>query len=218
MIKTNESDLHSFAERLRSYRKAANLSQGQVIIKLQTDYNIDIVQASLSKYESGTHEPNLRTVKALAEIYGVDPQELLFPSESELPVMQHTITVYGRIPAGVPFEAIQDLLEDVEIPSWLAEKKGLFGLKVVGDSMNKVIPDGAIAVLQKTPHLENGDIGAVMVNGYDATLKKFFRLTDSVVLEPLSFNPDHEPMVIKDGTMEIQTIGKLVWFCAAQEW
>lgn len=206
-------------DRLRDLRKLYGYTQGQLA------YKLGITAGAVAHWESGSRSPSRDQIILLAEVFDVTSDYLIglttVPNgevKTNVTVMQSKIHVYGRIPAGVPFEAIQDLLEDVEVPSWLAEKKGLFGLKVVGDSMNKVIPDGAIAVLQKTPHLENGDIGAVMVNGYDATLKKFFRLTDSVVLEPLSFNPDHEPMVIKDGTMEIQTIGKLVWFCAAQEW
>jgi repressor LexA len=209
----------AFKENLRKAREMAGVSQAKLAGMLS------ITQSAVTHWENGSRQPDIETINKLADIFGVSIDFLIgtttVPDGVVVPkvtVMQSKIHVYGRIPAGVPFEAIQDILEDVEVPSWLAEKKGLFGLKVVGDSMNKVIPDGAIAVLQKTHHLENGDIGAVMVNGYDATLKKFFRLTDSVVLEPLSFNPEHEPIVIKDGTTEVQTIGKLVWFCAAQEW
>lgn len=216
MINTNVLENSLFGERLKLHRKQLNLSQGQVIIKLQSEYGIEITQASLSKYESGTHEPNLKTLKALAEIYGIDPHELLSSHEQQLPVMSHKIPVYGRIPAGVPFEAIQDLLEDVEIPTWLAEKKGLFGLKVVGDCMNRVLPDGSIAVLQMTDTLNNGDIGAIMVNGFDATLKKFYRLTDSIVLESLSYNTEYTPLLYRED-VEVRPIGKLVWFCAGQE-
>jgi repressor LexA len=211
--------LKSFAERLKVAIELSNLKPSELSAKT------GLSQSLISQYLGGRFEAKNDKISVLAEALNVDESWLAGFSEdlnrypsSNVTVMQSKIHVYGRITAGVPFEAIQDILEDVEVPSWLAEKKGLFGLKVVGDSMNKVIPDGAIAVLQKTHHLENGDIGAVMVNGYDATLKKFFRLTDSVVLEPLSFNPDHEPIVIKDGTTEVQTIGKLVWFCAAQEW
>ena len=137
--------------------------------------------------------------------------------KTNITIMRSKIQVYGRIPAGTPFEAIQDLLEDVAIPDWLAKKKDLFGLLVVGDSMNKIVPDGAIAVLQKMDHLNNGEIGAVLVNGFDATLKKFFKLTDNIVLEPLIYIPDHKAMVIENDSVEVKVIGKLLWFCAAGE-
>jgi repressor LexA len=79
--------------------------------------------------------------------------------------------------------------------------------------MDKVIPDGYIALLQKTDVLENGEIGAVLINGFDATLKKFFRLTDFMVLEPLSHNPQHQPTTIGRDGPEIKVLGKLLWAC-----
>jgi repressor LexA len=202
---------------MQSARIKAGLSQEQTIIKLST-LGIELSRSAMSKYETSVNSPSIELINALSKIYGTDP--MIFLSDdysSTIHVMTNKIPVYGRIPAGIPFEAIQDLLEEVEIPSWLAEKKGLFGLKVVGDSMNKVLPDGSIAVLQKTDTLNNGEIGAILVNGFDATLKKFYQLTDSIVLEPLSYNPDNKTLIYTDET-EIRPIGKLVWFCAAQSW
>lgn len=217
MKNTNNFEDSIFGKRLKDLRLKAGLTQGQVILKLQNTFNIDITQASLSKYESGTHEPNLKTLKVLAEIYNVDPTELLFLEEKNPMTMTFTVPVFGHIPAGTPFEAIQDILDEVSIPEWLSKKKDLFGLKVVGDSMNRVLPDGCIAVLQKTNVLNNGDIGAILVNGYDATIKKFFKLTDSIVLEPLSFNPDHKPIIIENGQETVVPIGKLLWYCAPRD-
>ena len=55
-----------------------------------------------------------------------------------------------------------------------------------------------------------------MVNGDDATVKKFYRLTDSYVLEPVSFNPEQHPLIIKDGTDPVSVIGKLIWYCSKE--
>jgi len=109
-------------------------------------------------------------------------------------------------------------LGEIDVPGWLAKKDNLFGLIVTGDSMSRVVPDGYIAVLQKTDTLENGEIGAILVNGYDATLKKFFKLTDYIVLEPLSYNAEHKPLMIGKNEPEVKVLGKLVWACAAQGW
>lgn len=213
MKNTNNFYDSIFGKRLKDLRVKAGLTQGQVILKLQNTFNIEITQASLSKYESGTHEPHLKTLKVLAEIYDVNPTEILFLEDKSTLTLTSTIHVYGHIPAGTPFEAIQDILDEVSIPEWLSKKKDLFGLKVVGDSMNRALPDRCIAVLQKTNVLENGEIGAILVNGYDATIKKFFKLTDSIVLEPLSFNPDHKPIIIENGQETVVPIGKLLWYC-----
>jgi repressor LexA len=213
--------VETFAERLQQALQFRNIKPSELATK--TGFS----QSLISQYLSGKFEAKNDKISSIATALNVSESWLAgFSSDIEIkeinkliiPVraMTNKIPVYGRIPAGVPFEAIQDMLEDVEIPSWLAEKKDLFGLKVIGDSMNKVVPDGAIAVLQKTEHLNNGEIGAILVNGFDATLKKFYKLTDSIVLEPLSYNPSYEPMVIKENGQDVKAIGRLVWFCAAE--
>jgi len=201
---------------IKETREKANLTQLELILKLK-EYDFEVTQSGLSKYENNVNYPTIEFIRVFSKICNVSP--LIFidnVTENNFQVMTNKIPVYGRIPAGTPFEAIQDLLEDVEIPSWLAEKKDLFGLKVVGDSMNKVLPDGAIAVLQRTSELNNGEIGAILVNGFDATLKKFYKLTDSIVLEPLSYNPENKPIVFAEGSQEVRPIGKLLWYCAGE--
>jgi len=108
-------------------------------------------------------------------------------------------------------------LYKIFIDNWISKKKDLFSLKFVGDSMKRALPDGCIAVLQKTNVLEHGNIGTILINGYDATIKKFFKLTDSVVLEPLSFNPDHKAIIIENDQETVVPIGKLLWYCAARD-
>ena len=208
---------HDAGALLKKAREKAGYSQVDVVERL-ANLGIVLTQSALSKYENSVNSPNVEIVKAFSEIYNVSPLYFINVIDSEnITIMTNRVPVYGRIPAGTPFEAIQDILEDVQIPDWLAKKKDLFGLKVVGDSMNKVVPDGFIAVLQKTDLLENGEIGAVLVNGFDATLKKFYKLTDSIVLEPLSYNPEHTPTMINPGGYDVKIIGKLLWCCAAGE-
>ena len=129
--------------------------------------------------------------------------------------MSNTTNVIGVVPAGTPIEAIEDIIGEIEYPSRFANKE-VFALQIKGDSMNKILPDGCIGLFEKTSTLENGEIGAIMVNGDDATVKKFYRLTDSYVLEPVSFNPEQHPLIIKDGTDPVSVIGKLIWYCSKE--
>lgn len=208
----------TFGERLRELRKASRMTQKEL------GAANDIGESSVSMYEQGYREPDIETIEALADFFNVDLNYLFGRTDTTtfIPVNRviptsRMIPVYGRIPAGIPFEAIEDLQETVEVPRWLAQKENIFGLKVVGDSMSRIVPDGYIAIIQKVEMLENGEIGAIMVNGSDATLKKFFRLTDYVVLEPLSYNAEHKPMMIGKDDPEVIVIGKMLWACAAHE-
>lgn len=205
-----------FGNKLRELRTINKISQGQLA------YKLDVTPGTVAHWETGRRRPNFEMVNKLSEIFGVTVDYLIGKTTvpdgeviTNLQSMKKSITVYGRIPAGVPFEAIEDICESVEIPSWLEKKKDLFGLLVVGDSMSKVLPDGAIAVLQKCDILNNGEIGAIMVNGYDATIKRFYKLKTSIVLEPDSYNPEHKPIIIEEGTESVRVIGKVIWYCAS---
>lgn len=196
-------------EMIKYYRKKLGLTQEEL-----GNY-VGVQKSAIAKYENGRIE-NLKrtTIEKLSELFGILPSELLGISATSN-VMTNTTNVIGVIPAGTPLEAIEDIIGEIEYPSRFANKE-VFALQIKGDSMNKVLPDGCIGLFEKTSTLENGEIGAIMVNGDDATVKKFYRLTDSYLLEPLSFNPEQHPLIIKDGTDPVSVIGKLIWYCSKE--
>ena len=196
-------------EMIKYYRKKLGLTQEEL-----GNY-VGVQKSAIAKYENGRIE-NLKrsTIEKLSELFGILPSELLGISATNN-VMSNTTNVIGVIPAGTPLEAIEDIIGEIEYPSRFANKE-VFALQIKGDSMNKVLPDGCIGLFEKTSTLENGEIGAIMVNGDDATVKKFYRLTDSYVLEPLSFNPEQHPLIIKDGTDPVHAIGRLIWYCSKE--
>ena len=196
-------------EMIKYYRKKLGLTQEEL-----GNY-VGVQKSAIAKYENGRIE-NLKrsTIEKLSELFGILPSELLGISATNN-VMSNTTNVIGVIPAGTPLEAIEDIIGEIEYPSRFANKE-VFALQIKGDSMNKVLPDGCIGLFEKTSTLENGEIGAIMVNGDDATVKKFYRLTDSYVLEPVSFNPEHHPLIIKDGTVPVHAIGRLIWYCSKE--
>ena len=196
-------------EMIKYYRKKLGLTQEEL-----GNY-VGVQKSAIAKYENGRIE-NLKrtTIEKLSELFGILPSELLGISATNN-VMSNTTNVIGVVPAGTPIEAIEDIIGEIEYPSRFANKE-VFALQIKGDSMNKVLPDGCIGLFEKTSTLENGEIGAIMVNGDDATVKKFYRLTDSYVLEPLSFNPEQHPLIIKDGTDPVSVIGKLIWYCSKE--
>ena len=196
-------------EMIKYYRKKLGLTQEEL-----GNY-VGVQKSAIAKYENGRIE-NLKrsTIEKLSELFGILPSELLGIGATNN-VMSNTTNVIGVVPAGTPLEAIEDIIGEIEYPSRFANKE-VFALQIKGDSMNKVLPDGCIGLFEKTSTLENGEIGAIMVNGDDATVKKFYRLTDSYVLEPLSFNPEQHPLIIKDGTVPVHAIGKLIWYCSKE--
>lgn len=119
----------------------------------------------------------------------------------ELPVM-------GRIAAGVPIEAISEVSHTVAVPNQMLSGKGHhYALEVKGDSMIDVgINDGDIVVIRETTTADNGDIVVALVEGQEATLKRFRQQGHTIALE--AANPAYETRLYRDDQVKVQ--GRLV--------
>ena len=119
----------------------------------------------------------------------------------ELPVM-------GRIAAGTPIEAIQQVSHNVAVPAAMLSAAGRhYALEVKGDSMIEAgINSGDIVVIQEQPTAQNGDIVVALIEGEEATLKTFRRRGTTIALE--AANPAYETRLYQDHQVRVQ--GKLV--------
>ncbi len=97
-----------------------------------------------------------------------------------------TIPVLGSVPAGIPLEAIEDVLGWEEIPAAMCNGgREYFALRVTGDSMWPDYLEGDVVIVRKTPTCDSGDVCVVYVNGYDATLKTVkFQADGSLTIIP----------------------------------
>ncbi len=122
--------------------------------------------------------------------------------------------VYGRIAAGQP-NWVEECIEgkipiDPELMNIINPEECFF-LKVNGESMNKLVKNGAFALIRKTDVVENGEVAVVLVNGYDATLKKFKTLNNGyIMLEPQSNSDEFEPIIIDPKKDSIKILGKYI--------
>lgn len=118
------------------------------------------------------------------------------------------LPLLGRIAAGVPIESINDVPPQVAVPgAMISGSARHYALEVKGDSMIEAgINDGDVVVIRETSSAETGDIVVAQVEGYEATLKRFRRSGDSIVLE--AANPAYEPRVLPVGAVKVQ--GRLV--------
>ena len=120
--------------------------------------------------------------------------------------------VYGKISAGIPNwaeECLEGYLPIDPNLMGIINPEECFFLKVNGESMNKVIQNGAYALIRKQDIVENGEIAAVLVNGFEATLKKFTKQGDLVILEPMSNDPSFTTQVYNKDT-DIKILGKYI--------
>jgi repressor LexA len=114
----------------------------------------------------------------------------------------------GKIAAGTPIEAINQVSHHISVPSeMITNHNNHYALEIKGDSMIEAgINDGDIVVIKEQSSANNGDIVVALIEGHEATLKRFRRHGRSIALEPA--NSAYETRVIPDNLIEIQ--GRLV--------
>ena len=117
------------------------------------------------------------------------------------------IPVVGRIAAGLPLYAQQEWEGGIVVDTALFRGDNLFALRIKGDSMQGVgIFDGDLAICEPRQYAEDGNIVAVLINGEEATVKRFFLRKDHVLLKPE--NPAYETM--RYGFGEVLVQGKVI--------
>jgi repressor LexA len=117
------------------------------------------------------------------------------------------VPLLGRIAAGSPIEALRDVTETIEVPSFLLRGGEHYALEVVGDSMIEAgIFDGDTAIVQQTETADNGQIVVALIDGHEVTLKRLRRKGASIALEPA--NPSYETRIF--GPSQVKLQGRLV--------
>lgn len=118
------------------------------------------------------------------------------------------LPLLGRIAAGTPIEAINEGIGSVAVPGAMVAGSGKhYALEVKGDSMiDAGINSGDVVIIRETSAADNGDIVVAQVEGYEATLKRFRKSGDMVMLE--AANPAYETRLLRADQVEVQ--GKLV--------
>lgn len=126
-----------------------------------------------------------------------------------LTVASTGIPVLGRIAAGIPLQAIQEVEEFLPVSPGLFRGEELFALRVKGDSMRDVgILAGDIAVVNRKQDVAQGKIAAVLLDD-DATLKFVHRRDGDVILR--GANPTfHEIVVRQDDSRSLRILGEYV--------
>lgn len=193
-----------FSSNLRKYMSLNNKTQVDLINDL--GFN----KSAVSTWCNGTRLPRMDKVDALAKYFGIRRSDLI-EDKSESKIKPTTIPVLGSVPAGIPIEAIQDIIDYEEIDVATAAKGEYFALQVKGSSMEPRICEGDIVIVRKQDDVESGEIAIVMVNGDNATIKRLLKYEDGIRLMPT--NPAYEPLYFtNDEILEkpVKVIGKVI--------
>ena len=194
----------TFQNRLKKAMEIRGIKQVDLVEKTGLDKTL------INKYLAGISRARQQKLTLLADTLNVNEVWLIgydVPMDRDLTIGTNLVTnsavvfVYGSIPAGIPMECIEDILDTEEIPvDMLKGGKQYFGLKVRGNSMEPEYLDGDTLILEKADDCESGDDCVVMVNGDDGTFKRVFKNENGIILQPL--NPSYSPMVYSNEQIE----------------
>ena len=198
-------------EKIRNLRKKNNWKQEQLAEILNKEYGLKTDRVMISKWENGYQVPVLYTISCLAKVFNVSIDYLNGNGAMNIKEKGVSIPVLGYVRAGIPIEAVEDILDYEEISQEMASQGEYFALSIKGDSMEPRITEGDVVIVRKQGIVENGELAVVLVNGNDATVKKFYMNENGVTL--ISTNPSYEPFYYSKEQVEklpVQIIGKVV--------
>lgn len=192
--------------------KALRLERGLRQIDLAN--KIGVLQSTISQWENGKIEPDIENLIKIASVFETSIDNVL--GEEALRYSSSTggkwIPVLGDVAAGIPIEAIEDIVDYEEIDAALAATGDFFGLRIKGSSMEPRIREGDVVIVRKQDDADTGDTAVVMVNGDSATVKRIKKEPDgSLVLIPN--NPAYDAQHFSPAEIlnkPVHIIGKVV--------
>ncbi len=181
-------------------------------------------KSMIAKIEKGLIDLPQSKILSFAEVLQISPGDLMgldaviSSSNTQIkPVSvdakRHAVTikVLGRVAAGIPIEAVEDVIDTEEITEELAKTGEFFGLQIHGDSMEPRMCEGDVVIVRQQDDADSGDTVIALINGDDATCKRLRKYKDGIEL--ISNNPSYSPMFFSNEDIvekPVRIIGKVV--------
>jgi len=170
-----------------------------------------VSQQAVGKWERGEATPNPDAIRKMAQIFEVSADELLGGSAPPASTSGVVIPVLGDVAAGIPIDAIQNVIDYEEIDAAMAATGEFFGLRIKGASMEPRIREGDVVIVRKQEDAQTGDTAVVLVNGDSATVKRIKKEPGGISLIPN--NPAYDTQYYSNAEIRdlpVRIIGKVV--------
>lgn len=213
------------------------MSIRQNIIKLRQQYNITqeelakiagVSRGAVSQWEGGFSEPRMGAIQKIADYFNIlksnliedDGMNFSKTTLTKLPISGSTATLplrtLGKVHAGVMDDDAVCDDEEVQVPERVVlAYPDAFLLRVEGNCMDRVIPEGSHVVV--APHKEptNGSIVVIRDDTYEAIMRRYYKGSSALMLSPDSYEEEYQDIIVHDG-QEITLIGVVVWWQASE--
>lgn len=192
---------------LKALRESKHISQAQLAKAL------GVGQSTVGMWESGKSVPGYKTLLKVADYFQVTVDYLTGQSAAPnaSPGGAVTIPVLGNVAAGIPIEAVTDIVDYEEIDAAMAGTGEFFGLRIKGASMEPRMREGDVVIVRRQDTAETGDTVVALANGDSATVKKIKFGPDGISLIPT--NPAYDVQFYSAADVErlpLRVLGRVV--------
>lgn len=183
---------------------------------------------AVSQWENGRAVPRMGAVQRIADHFGMKNGEVIdgvlpdasLPVPGAIPIQPSPVAylpLLGGIHAGAAEEPdVYDAADMHQVPAWVAEEHPrAFLLKVEGDCMDRVYPEGCLVAIDPDAEAVSGCVAAVQIDDTDFLMRRYIRTADTLVLSPDSYNPAHRDRVFSGDDWDdhfVRVVGRVVWY------
>lgn len=198
----------SLGENIKQARLMAKISQEELAKRL--GYKS---RSTIAKIESGENDLTQKKVAAFAKALNVSIDFLMDGAgkRAEDNIRVYEIPVVGKVVAGTPIDAIENITEYIRITNPAAADGSYYALHITGASMEPEMREGDLVIVHKQDYFDSGDICIVLVNGHEATVKKVQKNDKGITL--IGFNaivyPPHFYSAQEVEDLPVRIIGKV---------
>lgn len=206
----------SLQKNIKAFRLQQGLTQAELAAKLGVD------RSSVTQWETGVTTPRMKVITKLSTLFNTTPSVLISDSSTltKLPISGSTATLplrtLGKVHAGVMDDDTICDDEEIQVPERVVlAYPDAFLLRVEGNCMDRVIPEGSHVVV--APHKEptNGSIVVIHDDAYEAIMRRYYKGSSALMLSPDSYEEEYQDIIVHDG-QEITLIGVVVWWQASE--
>lgn len=197
------------AQNIKYYMDKNNKTRNEIC------HDLGFAYSTFSDWVNGKKYPRIDKIELMAKYFNVSKTDLVERHQKgpgPQPARGVRIPVLGRVVAGIPIEAITDIIDYEEIPAQMAKSGTYFALQVKGRSMEPTLHEGDVVIVRQQPEVENGEIAIVLVNGNDATVKEVKEGPDGLTLIGHNVGVYSPHFYTRDQieSLPIQILGKVV--------
>lgn len=206
----------SLQKNIKAFRLQQGLTQAELAAKLGVD------RSSVTQWETGVTTPRMKVITKLSTLFNTTPSVLISDSSTltKLPISGSTATLplrtLGKVHAGVMDDDTICDDEEIQVPERVVlAYPDAFLLRVEGNCMDRVIPEGSHVVVAPHKETTNGSIVVIRDDTYEAIMRRYYKGSSALMLSPDSYEEEYQDIIVHDG-QEITLIGVVVWWQASE--